>query len=103
MSPLLTKSNFIIITGGPGMGKTSLVQHLSELGYQHVPETGRSIIQQQVTDGGDALPWQNRAAYAQLMFNKSLEDFFKLITASDRLPRALRTASSLCDDRNCQE
>lgn len=83
MSPLLTKSNFIVITGGPGMGKTALVQHLSELGYRHVPETGRAIIQQQVQDGGNALPWQDRATYAQLMFNKSLEDYFKLITASD--------------------
>lgn len=83
MSSLLTKLNYIIITGGPGMGKTAIVEHLSELGYQHVPESGRAIIQHQVMQEGDALPWQNPAAYAQLMFHKGLEDYFKFITASD--------------------
>lgn len=83
MSSLLTKSNFIIITGGPGMGKTAIVQHLSELGYRCVPESGRAIIRQQVSSGGTALPWNNRSAFAQLMFNTALEDYFKLITASD--------------------
>lgn len=83
MSSLLTKSNFIIITGGPGMGKTAIIQHLAELGYRYVPESGRAIIQAQVNAGGDALPWANRSAFAQLMFNSALEEYFKLITHSD--------------------
>lgn len=83
MSSLLTKSNFIIITGGPGMGKTAIIQHLAGLGYRCVPESGRAIIQQQVNTGGNALPWGNRLAFAQLMFNTALEDYFKLITHSE--------------------
>lgn len=80
-SPII-KTNFIIVTGGPGMGKTALVHHLSELGYLCVQESGRAIIQQQVAVEGDALPWHNREAFAKLMFNNSLEDYFKLITES---------------------
>ncbi|NML19552.1 AAA family ATPase [Pseudoflavitalea sp. G-6-1-2] len=82
MSSSITKSNFIVITGGPGMGKTSLIRHLIQLGYSCVEESGRSIIQQQVAEGKDALPWKNRMAFAQLMFNRSLEDFFQRITQS---------------------
>lgn len=82
MSSPIIKTNFIIITGGPGMGKTAIVHHLSELGYYCVPESGRAIIQQQMAEGGDALPWSNPAAFAKLMFNRSLEDYFRLITES---------------------
>lgn len=64
------------------MGKTAIVHHLSELGYHCVPESGRAIIRQQTAEGGDALPWSNPAAFAKLMFNSSLEDYFRLITES---------------------
>lgn len=82
MSSPIIKTNFTIITGGPGMGKTAIVHHLSELGYHCVPESGRAIIQQQMAGAGDALPWSNPAAFAKLMFNSSLEDYFRLITES---------------------
>lgn len=65
------------------MGKTSLIQHLTQLGYACVEETGRSIIQQQVASKGEAVPWKNRFLFAQQMFNQSLEDFFQRITQSD--------------------
>lgn len=82
MSSPIIKNNFIIITGGPGMGKTAIVHQLSELGYHCVPESGRAIIRQQVAGGGDALPWSNPAAFAKLMFNRSLEDYFQFITGA---------------------
>jgi predicted ATPase len=37
-------SRFVVITGGPGAGKTSLVAHLGSLGYATVPEAGIQII-----------------------------------------------------------
>jgi predicted ATPase len=37
-------SRFIVITGGPGSGKTSLVNYLATLGYGTVPEAAIQII-----------------------------------------------------------
>lgn len=56
-----------VITGGPGSGKTSLVDALAEAGLMGMPEAGRAIIRDQVAIGGYGLPWANRALFAELM------------------------------------
>lgn len=56
-----------VITGGPGSGKTSLIEALAGEGIRHMPEAGRSIIQDQVDIGGAALPWDDWDAFAALM------------------------------------
>lgn len=71
----MLKTNYFIITGGPGMGKTSLLDALQQQGYTCIPETGRTIIQHQVTTGGNALPWADRSAFARLMFRQSVADY----------------------------
>lgn len=45
----------VVITGGPGAGKTTLVNLLHEAGFVTVPEAGRAIIQDQTAIGGPAL------------------------------------------------
>jgi predicted ATPase len=57
----------IVITGGPGAGKTSLIDALERRGFPRTIEAGRAIIQDQMRTGGTALPWDDREAYAQLM------------------------------------
>ena len=61
----------IVITGGPGAGKTSLIDALERRGFPRAFEAGRAIIRGQVEVGGTALPWADREAYARLML---LED-----------------------------
>ncbi len=56
------------------MGKTTLIHHLTDLGYASFPESGRAIIRQQQATGGQALPWQDREAFARLMFRQTLID-----------------------------
>ena len=60
---------FFVLTGGPGSGKTSLLSLLSNRGYSVMPEAGRSIIRDQVSIGGSALPWADRYAFAELMLS----------------------------------
>jgi predicted ATPase len=60
-------NHLFVITGGPGSGKTSLVGALAATGLAHMPEAGRAIIRDQVAIGGSALPWADRALFAELM------------------------------------
>lgn len=71
----LENKNFYIFTGGPGSGKTTVLNCLAERGYLTVEETGRKIIRHQSQTNGDALPWDNASRYARLMFLHSLTDF----------------------------
>lgn len=57
----------IIVSGGPGSGKTTLVEALAAAGLRTMPEAGRAIIRDQQAIGGTALPWADRAAFAELM------------------------------------
>lgn len=64
--------NFYVITGGPGVGKTTLLRELGNRNYHCMPEAARRIIQEQMAQNGDALPWENRARYAELMLEGSV-------------------------------
>jgi predicted ATPase len=56
-----------VVTGGPGSGKSTLIAALGRAGYAHSVEAGRGIIQDQVAIGGEALPWRDARAFAELM------------------------------------
>lgn len=63
------KANLFVITGGPGSGKTALIEALNNLGYRTCPEVGRQIIREQQLVSGPALPWGDPALYAEVMLS----------------------------------
>lgn len=65
----------IVVTGGPGSGKTSLVEALAHAGHATSPEAGRAIIRRQQAIDGQALPWRDRALFAELMLDRDLEAY----------------------------
>lgn len=67
--------NFFVITGGPGSGKSSLIEALRGRGYPHSVEAGRGIIKDQVMIGGHALPWDNRSLFAELMLCREIRSY----------------------------
>ncbi|MET0248504.1 MAG: AAA family ATPase [Sphingobium sp.] len=68
-------SDFHIVTGGPGSGKSTLIAALAEQGFKIMPEAGRAIIRDQVAIGGSALPWADREAFAALMMGWGLRSW----------------------------
>lgn len=58
---------FFVVTGGPGAGKSTLIEALAAEGLRIMPEAGRAVIRDQVAIGGDALPWRDRRAFAEQM------------------------------------
>jgi len=57
----------IVITGGPGSGKTSLIEALAAAGHPVEPEAGRAVIRSEQAIDGDALPWKDRVLFAARM------------------------------------
>jgi len=62
-----------VITGGPGFGKSILIEKLRELGYQTGSEIARQIITQQISEGGVILPWKDAAEFEKLVTEKRVE------------------------------
>jgi predicted ATPase len=57
----------VVLTGGPGSGKTTLIGALRALGLGTAPEAGRAIIREQVAIGGPALPWADLRLFTELI------------------------------------
>lgn len=55
----MAQKQIFIITGGPGFGKTALIDELRRTGYLCSGEFARELIDQQQEIDGDLLPWKN--------------------------------------------
>ncbi|THU38115.1 ATPase [Niastella caeni] len=64
-----------IITGGPGAGKTSLLQALKYSGYHSSEEASRQVIIEQVAKGSDCLPWRNLSCFANKVLSRMIESY----------------------------
>lgn len=66
---------FFVVSGGPGSGKSTLIRALAGLGAGTMPEAGRAIIRDQAAIGGQALPWADRALFAELMLSWEMRSY----------------------------
>jgi predicted ATPase len=82
---LIEKPNFFVFTGGPGVGKTTLLRHLQALGEIVVEETHRAVIREQVAAGGSAVPWIDRGAYARLTARRDIAIFERMAQETRRV------------------
>jgi predicted ATPase len=53
-----------VITGGPGSGKSTLVNELEKLGYACSAEISREMIRAEVAKGSDCLPWLDISCFS---------------------------------------
>jgi len=65
----------ILITGGPGSGKTALIKHLEKLGHSVQHEISREIILQAQKDGIAQLFLENPILFSQKLLEERLEQF----------------------------
>jgi predicted ATPase len=68
-------ARFFVVTGGPGSGKSTLIDELERAGYTRSVEAGRGIIQEQVRIGGHALPWGDQRLFAELMLSWEMRSY----------------------------
>ena len=64
-----------VITGGPGSGKTTLIEALEAVGFTRTMKAGRGVIQDQMAIEGQALPWHDPNAFAELMLSWEMRSY----------------------------
>jgi len=64
-----------IITGAPGTGKTTIINALIKKGYSCAEEISRELIAEQLSIGGDILPWKNQIAFENHIANLRKEQY----------------------------
>ena len=62
-----------VITGGPGVGKTTVIEMLRKCGYTVVDETAREIIEREMAKESDVLPWKNLQEFQVQVFKRQSE------------------------------
>ena len=71
----------IVLTGGPGAGKTAVANGLRAFGYHCVPESGRIVLQR---GGGMALRAASPKKYAAAMLSIDRDNFNSAENRSER-------------------
>ena len=71
----IDSDRFFILTGGPGSGKTTLIETLARRGFARSLEAGRSILMDQVAIGGNAVHWGDQRMFAELMLAHEMRSY----------------------------
>jgi len=77
----LVKSNFFVLTGGPGGGKSTLMCRLEQLGFKYIDETARPIIRERLQHG--LTPRPSAREFAVRIFQRDMQNFFDHIHQSE--------------------
>lgn len=82
---MLHKPNFFVFTGGPGVGKTAVLDHLRGLGERVVPENARAVIREQAAAGGPGVPWLDNDRFIALTSARDIAAFDGLAYETQRV------------------
>jgi predicted ATPase len=69
---LIDSDRLHVVTGGPGSGKSTLIDALAAAGVATSAEVGRAIIKEELAGGGTALPWLDHMAFAERMIGREI-------------------------------
>lgn len=69
-----SSSNFVLISGCSGGGKSTLLTELGRRGFAIVEEPGRRIVREENARGGRAVPWIDPGAFARRAIEMALAD-----------------------------
>ena len=61
------------LTGGPGVGKTALLDQLGSMGFATVREAARDVIHEQLLLDSEVLPWRDQSAFQRHVLELQLE------------------------------
>ncbi len=76
------KTKRIVITGGPGTGKTALIEHLVDLGYHCLPEISRSVTKKAQEEGIDQLFLEQPILFSEMLLKGRLQQYHEARNAA---------------------
>ena len=62
-----------VLTGGPGIGKTTLIELLAARGFAIMPEAARLVIEEEKAKDSEILPWKNLGKFQEKVAELQLE------------------------------
>lgn len=68
----------VIITGGPGTGKSTIIDLMEKSGYPCHREVSRSVIQEELAKGSTQLPWEDASGFSELVFDGQTNQYRKV-------------------------
>lgn len=83
----MTKPERIIITGGPGSGKSTLIERIKALGYSCVEEAAREVINQY--EGRNVSPWGDMQEFVRLVYERIHPELQKPLSGPTFCDRSL--------------
>src|SRR4051794_23497956 len=70
----MTKTNYVVLTGAMGGGKSTLLRELSNAGVRCVAEPAREILAEQRGIEADGVPDQNAERFCTRMLARALQN-----------------------------
>jgi len=64
-----------IISGAPGTGKTTIINALKKKDYYCAEEISRELITEQISIGGNILPWKDQIAFENQIANRRYKQY----------------------------
>jgi predicted ATPase len=77
------RPNFFIISGGPGAGKTTLIERLAARGFTTVAEPGRAILNERAEAAGASAPEADAAAFGEAMLARAVGSYRSVTTTDE--------------------
>ena len=90
---LLAKKRYVI-TGAPCSGKSTLIQLLSRENIPVFQEAARFVINEELANGSDNVPWKDNYGFSSLVVDKQVRDFKKAQKGLNFYDRALPDVSA---------
>ena len=85
-----------VVTGGPGVGKSTVINILANRGYDVIPEMARETIEEEVGRDSDALPWKDLSKFQGIIAQKQLENERRAVGDEIFLDRCLIDGHAYC-------
>ena len=65
----MSSTKRVVITGGPGTGKSTILGLLAEQNYTVHQEVSRSVIKEELKNKSEILPWRDLSAFSDKVFD----------------------------------
>lgn len=65
----------VVITGGPGTGKSTILQNIGHRGYPCHVEVSRAVIKEELARGSELLPWRDLTGFSDKVFQGQIAQY----------------------------